>query len=41
MDKSGSTISGTFTSTQTREGGRRVSGSWSVSKSTRKPESVS
>jgi hypothetical protein len=41
MDKSGSKISGTFTSTQTREGGRRVSGNWSVSKSTRKPESVS
>jgi len=38
MDKSGVRISGTFTSTQTREGGRRVSGEWHVVKSARKQE---
>jgi hypothetical protein len=41
FDKSGTKISGMFTSTQTREGGRRVSGNWSVAKSARKPETVS
>ena len=41
MDKAGSTIAGTFTSTQTRSGGRRVSGEWRVSKSARKRETVS
>ena len=41
FDKSGSTIAGTFTSTQTRSEGRRVSGEWRVSKIARKRENVS
>jgi hypothetical protein len=41
LDKDGGTIAGTFTSTQTRSRGRRVSGEWRVSRSARKRETVS
>jgi len=41
FDKSGNAITGTFTSTQTRTEGRRVSGDWRVSRSARKRETVS
>jgi len=41
FDKSGNAITGTFTSTQTRADGRRVSGDWRVSRSARKRETVS
>ncbi len=38
MNAAGDAIEGTFTSTQTREGGRRAVGQWKVVRSHRKPE---